>query len=54
MTINQFRRWLYRITKYSGDLQALTSERKGAVSRRVGRRVAGWATGRFLLGKLFR
>ena len=53
MTLNQFRGWLYRIAKYSGDVQALTSKRKGAISRRVGRRIAGKATGR-MLGKLFR
>jgi hypothetical protein len=53
MKINQFRRVLYAVAKYLGDAQALTSKRKGAVWRRIGRRIAGKGTGR-LLGKLFR
>ena len=53
MTINKFRRFLYALAKYSGDVQALTSPRKGAITRRIGRRLAGKATGR-ALGKLFR
>jgi len=53
MTMNQFRRFLYGLAKYLGDAQAVTSKRKGAVWRRIGRRIAGKGTGR-LLGKLFR
>lgn len=53
MTINKFRGWLYLVAKLLGDVQALKSKRKGAIPRRIGRRAAGWATGR-LLGKLFK
>jgi hypothetical protein len=53
MTLNKIRRVLYMLSKYLGDAQAVTSKRKGSVSRRVGRRIAGKGTGR-LLGKLFR
>lgn len=52
MTINRIRSWLYPLAKILGDLQALTSKRKGAIPRRVGRRIAGKITGR-ALGKLF-
>jgi hypothetical protein len=53
MTLNKFRRFLYALSKYLGDAQAVTSKRKGSVSRRVGRRIAGRITGKGL-GKLFR
>lgn len=53
MTINQFRKWLYRIAKYSGDVQAVLSPKKNAIPKRIGRRVAGRITGAFLSG-LFR
>jgi hypothetical protein len=53
MTINRFRRILYALAKYLGDAQAVTSKRKGAVSRRVGRRIAGRIAGK-ALGRLFR
>jgi hypothetical protein len=53
MTFNSFRRFLYTFAKYLGDAQAVTSKRKGAVSRRVGRRIAGRITGKGL-GKLFK
>ena len=53
MTINQFRGRLYAIAKYSGDVQALTSKREGAIMRRILRRIAGYFTGR-ALGKMFR
>ncbi|MCA8927608.1 MAG: hypothetical protein KDC18_06015 [Alphaproteobacteria bacterium] len=46
MTINQFRGLLYRIAKYSGDMQALTSKRPGAVQRRIWRRILGKLLGR--------
>ncbi len=53
MTFNSFRRFLYTLAKYLGGAQAVTSRRKGAVSRRVGRRIAGRITGKGL-GKLFK
>jgi hypothetical protein len=53
MSLNKFRKFLYALAKYSGDAQALTSKRKGAVTRRVGRRIAGKMTGK-ALGKLFK
>lgn len=53
MTLNKFRRFLYTLSKFLGDAQAITSKRKGSVSRRVGRRIAGRITGKGL-GKLFR
>ena len=53
MRLNKFRKFLYALAKYSGDAQALTSKRKGAVTRRIGRRVAGKLTGKGL-GKLFK
>lgn len=53
MTLNKFRRFLYTLSKYLGDAQAVTSKSEGMASRRVGRRVAGKGTGR-LLGKLFK
>lgn len=53
MTINSFRGVLYRLSKYLGDWQALTSKKDHAVTRRVGRRIIGKVTGR-AIGKLFR
>jgi len=53
MTINKFRSFLYALAKYSGDVQAITSNKPGAVERRIKRRVAGYFTGR-ALGKLFK
>ncbi len=54
MTINKIRSLLYPLAKYLGDLQAILSKRKGAVGRRVGRRVAGHITGKHILGGLFK
>ena len=57
MTIAKLRSWLYPLAKYLGDVQALTSPRKGAVQRRITRRIAGKVTGRTVMrgvGKLFR
>ena len=51
--MSKFRGYLYALAKLLGDAQAVTSNRSGSVSRRVGRRIAGKGTGR-LLGKLFR
>lgn len=53
MTLNKFRRFLYTLSKYLGDAQAVTSKRKGSISRRVGRRIAGRITGKGL-GKLLK
>lgn len=52
MNISRIRSCLYPLAKYLGDIQALTSKRKNAIPRRVGRRIAGKITGR-ALGKLF-
>lgn len=49
MTIAQFRAMIYPLAKYLGDLQALTSKRKGAVQRRITRRIAGKVTGKTLM-----
>lgn len=48
MSINKTRSWLYLIAKILGDIQAVRSPRKGAISRRIGRRVAGKVTGHIL------
>lgn len=53
MTINKFRGFLYKAAKILGDVQAVTSKKKNAIPKRIGRRVAGKVTGR-LLGKLFK
>ena len=53
MKISSFRGFLYAFAKILGDVQAVKSKRKGAISRRVGRRIAGRITGKGLR-KLFR
>lgn len=53
MKINQLRSWLYTAAKILGDVQAVTSDKPGAVQRRVARRIAGKAAGR-ALGKFDR
>lgn len=45
MTINKFRRSGYSFLKFLGDVQAVTSNRPGAVRKRVGMRVGGKLTG---------
>ncbi len=45
MSISKSRGLLYRLAKFLGDLQAVSS---GRVGRRVGRRAAGKVTGRGL------
>ena len=50
MSINKTRGILYTIAKILGDVNAV---KKGKIGKRVGRRVAGKATGR-LLRKLFK
>jgi len=53
MTINKFRSYLYLTAKLLGDVQAVRSKKPGAVQKRIARRMAGKATGRFL-GSLFK
>ncbi|WP_321336528.1 hypothetical protein [Breoghania sp.] len=53
MTLNKFRAFLYRLARGLGDVQAVTSKRKGSIARRAGRRIVGKATGR-AIGKLFK
>lgn len=45
MTLAQLRNHLYRAARLLGDVQAV---RKGRVTRRLGRRAAGRASGRML------
>jgi hypothetical protein len=57
MTLSKFRSILYNTAKALGDVQAVTSKRKGAIERRVARRIAGKVTGRTVMkgiGGLFR
>ena len=44
------RSWLYRLARFLGDVNAV---RRNKVGRRIGRRVAGKGTGRWL-SKLFK
>lgn len=53
MSISKFRGWLYFIAKILGDVQAVKSKRKGAIKRRIGRRIVGKMSGR-MIGKVFR
>lgn len=53
MSISKFRSILYALAKGLGDVQAVTSKRKNAIPKRIGRRVVGKITGR-AIGKLFR
>jgi hypothetical protein len=50
MSINKTRGWLYLIARLLGDVNAV---KKGTAGKRIGRRLAGKATGRGL-GRLFR
>jgi hypothetical protein len=52
MTLGKFRRFLYALAKWLGDVQAVRQGPK-AMGTRVLRRAVGKATGR-LLGQLFR
>jgi len=51
VTINKFRSILYTVAKYLGDVQALTSPRKGSIIRRIQRRLLGRIAGK-LIGKV--
>lgn len=53
MSFNKTRGLLYRIAKFLGDLQAISSGSPGKMTRRVGRRAAGKVTGR-AIGRLFK
>lgn len=46
MSINKTRGWLYKLAKILGDFQAVKSGDPNKMAKRVGRRVAGKATGR--------
>jgi hypothetical protein len=46
MSISKIRNVLYTIARLLGDLSAITSRGSGKVSKRIGRRTAGKATGR--------
>lgn len=48
MTISKFRGFLYTLSKFLGDIQAVKSKRKGSIKRRVGRRVAGKVSGKIM------
>lgn len=57
MTIAKLRSWMYPLAKYLGDVQAVQSKRKGSISRRVTRRLAGKITGRTIMrgiGRMFK
>ena len=57
LTLNKIRGWLYGTAKVLGDVQAVQraseTESPKPIIKRIGRRIAGKATGRFL-GALFR
>lgn len=53
LTLNKVRGGMYRSAKYLGDVQALTSSKDGAVTRRIGRRIVGRFFGQ-LMGAIFR
>jgi hypothetical protein len=53
MSINRFRRLLYKTAKMLGDVQAASSGSPKKISKRIGRRIVGKATGRGI-GKLFK
>ncbi|MCF7933479.1 MAG: hypothetical protein K9M84_06845 [Spirochaetia bacterium] len=48
MSINKTRGLLYRIARILGDYQAISSGSPRKMANRVGRRVTGRATGRFM------
>jgi len=50
LSINKTRSFLYKTAKFLGDVNAV---KKGTVGKRIVRRSAGKATGKFL-GKLFK
>jgi hypothetical protein len=50
MSISKFRNWLYCVTRFLGDIEAM---QRGHVGKRIGRRSAGRFTGS-LLSKLFK
>lgn len=48
ITISKVRGWMYFAAKILGDVQAVRSPKKGAIKKRVARRIAGYGAGRFL------
>ncbi|WP_419924934.1 hypothetical protein [Candidatus Poriferisocius sp.] len=50
MSINRTRSFLYKLSKFLGDVNAV---KRGRVGKRIARRALGKATGRGM-GKLFR
>jgi hypothetical protein len=53
MSVNKFRGVLYKLAKFLGDFQAVKSGSSKKIGKRVGRRLAGKATGR-MLRKIFK
>ncbi|WP_406672627.1 hypothetical protein [Natronospira sp.] len=53
MTIHKTRGILYRVAKYLGDIQAISSANPEKVAKRVGRRMTGKVTGK-AMRKLFK
>jgi hypothetical protein len=53
MSLHKARGFLYLIARILGDMQALSSPRKGSVKRRIGRRITGKLLGRGM-GRIFR
>ncbi|MDY6791549.1 MAG: hypothetical protein SWH54_09795 [Thermodesulfobacteriota bacterium] len=53
MSFSKTRGFLYWLAKFLGDISAITSGNPKKITKRVGRRVAGKATGKFL-NKLFK
>jgi len=53
ISINKIRSKLYKTAKTLGDVQSVTSKKRGSVAKRVVRRAVGKKTGS-LLGKLFK
>ena len=53
ISINKIRSKLYKTAKTLGDVQSVTSKKKGSVAKRVVRKAVGRKTGG-LLGKLFK
>ena len=51
--LSQFRSKLYALARIAGDVQAATHKKPGtAITKRIGRRIAGKITGR-LMGSIF-
>ena len=53
MSVNKTRGLLYKVARLLGDFQALSSGSPNKMTKRVGRRIAGRATGK-TMRKLFK